>query len=154
MTYDLHIEGVPPDEVRGSRCFTFGNYRSPLGVQGIQKLVDRYLKCLCTPKGTDLGDLNYGTALMQLLAGNVDNRSVRQIATTAIRDAEEQIRALDVNSGYPETERLSGVAIESLDVSQDNLTLVATLLLTNIAGTVVRLLVPVIDSMATPPTTK
>lgn len=153
MTYDLHIEGVPPEEVRGSRCFTFGDYRSPVGVQGIQKLVDRYLKCLCTPKGTDLSDLNYGTVLMQLFMSNVDERTVRQLATTAVRDAEEQIRALDVNSDYPENERLSGVAIEYLNVSQDNLTLEASLLLTNIAGTVVRLLVPIIDRMTNPYTT-
>jgi hypothetical protein len=87
---------------------------------------------------------------MGLFTGNIDDRSAKQLATVAIRDAEEQIHALDTNSDYPDDERLAGASIEYLDVSKDYLTLEASILLTNVAGTVVRLMVPVIDKLTSP----
>jgi hypothetical protein len=59
MSYDLHIEGSDTT-VAGVRFMTFGDYARPQGVQGIQKMVNLFLKCLCTPKGSDLSDKKDG----------------------------------------------------------------------------------------------
>lgn len=142
MTYDLHIEALASGSATGSKVFTFGDYKTPQGVQGIQKLVNRFLKCLCTPKGTDLSDVNYGTILMGMFLTNLDERSVRQSVVTAVHDAEDQVRILDTNTNYPTDERLAGASIESVMVDKTLVGFDATILLTNIAGTTVRLLVP------------
>lgn len=142
MSYDLHIEGLPEAEVKGSRFLSFGDYPRVQGVQGIQKLVDHFLKCLCTPKGTHLSDKNYGTTLLSMFLNNVDVRTMRQTTVLAVQDAETQIRQFNVDNSAPDSERLAGVTIENLSIDSTSVDIELSLLLKNIAGTVVRVLVP------------
>ena len=148
MAFDIHIEGVPEGEVKGTRFLTFGNYERTLAVQGVQKMVNRYLKCLCTPKGTDISDSEYGTDLMNMFLGNVDKRSLQQLVSLAVRDAESRIQQYDVDNGAPIDERLANVTIEGIEEDTTNIGFDLTLVLGNIAGTKVRVLVPSIPTMA------
>lgn len=148
MSFDIHIEGVPQGEIKGSRFLTFGNYDRTLAVRGIQKMVNRYLKCLCTPKGTDISDSEYGTNLMNMFLGNVDTRSLQQLVALAVQDAEAKIQQYDVENGAPIDERLSGVTIENLVEDTANVGFNLTLVLSNVAGTKVRVLMPSIPTLA------
>lgn len=142
MSYDIHIEGLPEAEVKGPRFMAFGNYPRVQGVQGIQKLVDHFLKCLCTPKGSSLSNKNYGTPLLSMFLNNVDPRTLRQAAVMAVQDAESQIRQFNMDNASPDSERLAGITIESVNVDTTNVGLELSLLLKNVAGTVVRVLLP------------
>ena len=144
MAYDIHIEGVPEDQVRHQKFLWFGDYedKDVLAVQGIQKMVDRFLKCILTPAGTDISDRDYGTQLTNLFLGSLDSASTRQMVTLAVIQAEEQIRKYDVINGAPEDERLVSAVIETLDIDETNHGVELTVLLQNAAGTTVRVLIP------------
>ncbi len=142
MAFDIHFEGVPRADLQGSRFLTFGPYPRTVGVQGVQKMVNRYLKCLCTPIGTDISDPEYGTELLNLFLGNVDARTLEQIITMAVRGAETKIKQYDVQNSAPVDERLSSATIATLDIDTTNLGFDLTLHLSNVAGTRVLVLVP------------
>jgi len=144
MAYDIHIEGVPEDEVINEKFLWFGEFedKDMLAVQGVQKMVDRYLKCLMTPAGTDISDPDYGTAMMSAFLGNLDPASIRQMVTLAVVQAEERIRRYDVINGAPEDERLSSAVLESLEVDNTSVGFEMTVLLQNAAGTTVRVQLP------------
>jgi len=144
MPYDIHIEGVPTDQIHNEKFLWFGRFegRDMLAVKGIQKMVDRFLKCIMTPAGTDISDLDYGTQLTGLFLGNLDSASLRQMVTLSVNQAEEQIRKYDVINGALEDERLVGATIESLTMDAANNGFDLTVLLQNSAGTTVRVLLP------------
>lgn len=144
MAYDIHIEGVPQDQVRNEKFLWFGDFgdKRAIAVQGVQKMVDRFLKCILTPAGTDISDPNYGTQLTNLFLGNVNSAGLRQMVTLAVIQAEAQIRKYDIINGAPEDERLSSATVESLELNTDGDGFELTVLLKNAAGTTVRVLVP------------
>ena len=143
MAYDVHIEGLPADQTLNEKFLWFGDYDVQiLAVQGIQKMVDRFLKCIMTPAGTDISDREYGTRMASLFLGNFDATSMRQMATLAVTQAEEQIRRYDVINGAPADERLSSAVIESLELDASAPGFDITVLLQNAAGTTVRVQLP------------
>jgi phage baseplate assembly protein W len=142
MSYDIHYEGLPEDDIRGARFLSFGPYDRTLAVQGIQKMVNRFLKCLCTPVGTDISDPEYGTDILNMFLGNVDSRTLEQVVLMAIRDAETQIKQYDVWNNAPVDERLSSALIHNIAVDPTNVGFSLTVQLANAAGTRVLVLVP------------
>lgn len=133
--FDLHFEGVPISEVQGSRCLTFGEYDKTLGVRGIQKMVNRFTKCMLTPIGTDLSDPEYGTPLSAAFLGNVDPKTVYSLASRSVTAAEAKIREYDTEYEVPDTERLSQVRINNIYVDESGLGVVVDVTLKNAAGT-------------------
>jgi hypothetical protein len=144
MAYDIHIEGVPREEVVNEKFLWFGNFedKDAIAVQGIQKMVDRFLKCILTPAGTDISDTDYGTQLANLFLGNIDDAGLRQMVTLSVIQAEEQIRRYDVINGAPEDERLATATVESLEVDRASSGFDLTVLLQNTAGTTVLVQLP------------
>ena len=142
MSYDIHIEGVEVSEIKGSRFMSFGPYPTPWGVKGLQKMINRYVKCLCTPKGTDISDRDYGTQLLSLFLGNIDSRTVLQLAESAVAEAQSTIQAYDVDNGAEDDERLASVSVEQLGANTEGTGYTMSLLLRNVAGTTVRVMVP------------
>lgn len=149
MAYDIHYEGLAPELTKGSRFLSFGDYEKSLGVQGVQKMVNRYVKCLLTPIGTDLSDKDYGTQLMNLFLGNLDLTAVGQIVSMSVRNAESTIHSYDVDNDASDDERLQGVSVENLDIDRVNKGFTLRLLLQNAEGSEVRVLVPVYPEQAT-----
>jgi len=146
MAFDIHIEGVPADAVKGTKAISFGDYGRVYAVQGIQKMVDRYLKCLMTPVGTDISDPNYGTGLPAMFLGNVDDATVRQMSALAVSDAETKIRSYDTQNEAPEDEKLVGATMESFSFDEANRGIEMVVLLKNAAGTTVRVRVPDLEN--------
>lgn len=146
MAFDIHIEGVPVGEIVNERFLQFGAYedRKVIAVRGIQKMVDRFMKCILTPSGTDISDLEYGTQLANLFLGNLDSAGLRQLVALSVIQAEERIIQYDTVNGAPEEERLSSAVLESLTLQEEDIGsgFEMTVLLQNAAGTTVRVLIP------------
>jgi hypothetical protein len=136
--FDLHFESLPVSEVQGSRCLTFGNYKKSLGVRGIQKMVNRFTKCMLTPIGSDLSDPDYGTPLASAFLGNVDARTVHSLAVRSVTAAESKVREYDTEYEVPDTERLAQVRINGIYIDESGLGVLLDLTLKNAAGTAVQ----------------
>ena len=114
--FDVHFQIIPEAEQEASagRIFSFG-YTSALGVKGPQKLVNRWLKCLFTSKGSDLLDPTYGTGYPELIGANV---SLRQDFTDAVAifidDCNAQITAFDQAQFPPDDERLDSATLTNI----------------------------------------
>lgn len=143
MTYDMHFQLVPAAEQESAngRVFTFG-FASAVGVKGPQKLINRWLKCLLTLKGTDVLDSTYGTGFAALLGSNIsDQQDFIDAATLFINDCTEQIIAFDQAQFPPTDERLASASISSV-VARDGEGFDLYVTLKNVAGTVLTTLVP------------
>jgi len=137
MGFDIYIEGMTPSTDTGSGIafMTFGNYRYPLAVRGIYKLVMRFTKCFMTPKGSDLSDPEYGTTLMSLFNGNLDPGTLAQLATQAVQEASETLGRYDVEYELDDDERLGGVSVDDLLVDESAPGVEIRLSIYNVDGT-------------------
>lgn len=73
-TFDTYIDLIPEDEQQLTRkTFRYG-FRRHIAVKGFQKLINKWVKCFLTLKGTDLSDREYGTLFSQLIGSNVTSR--------------------------------------------------------------------------------
>lgn len=111
MSRDLHIQLIDPSAQTARSLFTFGT--TPVAVQGVQKLADRWLKTFMTRKGSHPTRKDEGTAFADLIAGNVaDLASVEADILDAIEDATEQMRASDRRAPTrPANERILSAAL-------------------------------------------
>ncbi len=141
MSFDIHIESLG-DDVKGHKVLTFGSYSPHVGIKGIKKLVNSFILCLFTPVGTHLSDRDYGTDLAAALTGNTEHDALKDLATTAVSDAEDKIKEYDVEYGPPDDELLSVGQLPDFQVNETTRTVELWLELRNVAGTTVRLLVP------------
>ena len=110
---DIHYQPVEADQVRGTKVFTFA-YKSALKVEGLQALVNRWVRVLMTPKGSDPVEPTFGTAFGDLVGSNIPKSArtdVIDIVSMAIDDASEQVQLQDRNGSYPEEESLSSATI-------------------------------------------
>ncbi len=91
--YDIHFQPVPAGEVRGYKCFEFG-FQAALKVKGPQALVNRWVKTLMTPLGSDPLYPSEGTTFSGLVGGNVSGTSVNieDLVSIAFQEASDQVR--------------------------------------------------------------
>lgn len=145
-TYDIHFQLVPEAEQvsANGRVFTFG-FASAKGVKGPQKLVNRWLKCLFTLKGTDLLDDAYGTGFPEIIGSNVDRQQDFVDAMTLfIDDCNGQIIAFDLAQFPPDDERLGSATLTSIvPRGVDGYDVYVTL--KNVAGELLTVLIPTGD---------
>jgi len=107
MAKDLHIQLIDPTEQRYGANFTFG-FKSPIRVDGLQKLANQWLKLFLTPKGTHPWRRLEGTNFAYLVGGNVDDVDAIQTSVLEyIEDATTQLKAIQGRQlALPDTERL------------------------------------------------
>lgn len=109
--YDVHFQILPKEEQTSERVFGFG-FVSAVGVRGPQKLINRWLKCLMTPQGSDPFDRAYGTRFPNLIGSNIQDVADALDATAlAIAECNEQIRAFDKANFTHADERLQTATI-------------------------------------------
>lgn len=138
MKYDVHIESIPPNEAQGPQCLTFGDYKRVIGVAGVQKMVNRFMKCLLTPQGSDVSDSEYGTPLATSFMGNVNPKDIFSMASHAVALAEQKIQEYDSIEGLPDNERLAAAEIENIYVDESGPGVVLVVRLSNVSGTTVQ----------------
>jgi hypothetical protein len=134
--YDVHIETLNEDQVAGVKFLTFGDYKKSLGVKGFQKMVNRFIKCLMTPLGTDLSDKEYGTILADSLGNNVDPGAAYSLVAQSVVAAENKIQEYDTLYEFPDDERLGSVQVDNVVTDPSSFGVLITLRLRNVAGTV------------------
>ena len=115
MAYDIYFKLTDPETQRNTgKLFTFG-YTSSIGVRGPQKLVNRWVRCLLTPKGSDPFDPNYGTGCANMLGSNVTStEEALSLFAIFVEECNEQIRVMDRKNFPPEDERFKTAEILKL----------------------------------------
>lgn len=106
---DIHYQPVPVADVRGTKVFTFG-YVSALKVEGLQSLVNRWVRVFMTPRGSDVLEPTLGTDFGNLVGTNVPKSAkgtVIDVVAMSIDDANEQVKVQDKKARYPESESLA-----------------------------------------------
>lgn len=141
-TFDIHFEGVPRSESHGIRGLTFGAYNKTLGVRGVQKMVNRFVKCMLTSLGSDLSDPDYGTALAGSFLGNVDKGTLRTLALQSVVAAEAKVKEYDAEYALNDEERLASVRVNDIKTDEAESGVVLSVTLKNVAGVAVQILLP------------
>lgn len=142
MSFDIHFQLFNQGEGSGQgKLFSFG-FISAIGVKGPQKLVNRWIKCLFTPKGTDAFVKTYGTGFGDLVGSNIGGiQDVQDAASLFIDDCSDQIRAQDRLNGLPDDERLKSATITNIvPRAEDGFDI--TVELRNVAGASLTFLLP------------
>jgi len=135
MSYDVHFQVLQEVEqpAASGRIFTFG-FISAVGVQGPQKLVNRWMKCLFTLKGSDLLDRAYGTGFPELIGSNISKKNdFTDALTLFIADCNRQILVFDQAQFPPDNERLESAVLTSV-TPRDSDGYDAVVTIKNIAG--------------------
>jgi len=113
-TYDIYYALLPELQQTHGKLFSF-IFQGAIGVRGPQKMVNRWLKCFMTTKGTDPTNLNYGTQFNSLFFSNVSKlKDIQDLVSVYIDDCNAQIKAFDRKYGLPPEERLQNATLESL----------------------------------------
>jgi len=115
-TYDVHFQLVEESEQLGAngRVFTFG-YTSAVGVKGPQKLINRWTKCFCTLKGTDLLNPKYGTSFPEIIGSNISRKQdFIDAMALFIDDCNQQMIDFDAAQFPPTNERFSSAVLTSV----------------------------------------
>lgn len=95
--FDLYFQVLSAVEQQTTMKFvTFGT-PSTIGVKGFPQLINKWLKCFMTSKGSDPADLNYGTVFPTLIGSNVSLPDARDISELAVQQCNTQLRTFQAN---------------------------------------------------------
>jgi len=120
--YDIHFQPVPSGSVKGFKCFEFG-FEAALKVKGPQALINRWVKTLMTPRGSDPLYPSEGTAFGNLVGANITDidTDVQDMVYLSVEDANEQVRRQDIDGLYPDNERLLSAEIIDYQANADGI---------------------------------
>ena len=143
MSYDIHFQVIPEEDqlTAGGRVFSFG-FTSAIGVRGPQKLMNRWIKCLFTLRGSDLLSPEYGTGFPDLIGSNISQqRDFEDAVALFISDCSAQIAALDQAQSPPANERLDSAVLTAV-VPRGAVGYDVYVTLKNVAGQLIPLILP------------
>ncbi|MAG64687.1 MAG: hypothetical protein CMK74_02265 [Pseudomonadales bacterium] len=107
--YDHHFQGKTPSTVQNFKFFTSG-FKRTVGVRGLQKLINQWLKLFMTTKGSDPLHLQRGTSFPDLIGSNIVTLSdVQDVVLLAIQDCNAQLSAIQ-QKNPPDTDEQLGSA--------------------------------------------
>lgn len=110
--FDIHFQALTEEEQRGTYKFVSFTFNPTVGVKGFQMLINQWLKCFLTPKGSDPTDLDYGTDFTKLLGSNLAIGDARDVSLIAVDQCNEQIFDIQRNeSTFTASERLASAEI-------------------------------------------
>lgn len=142
--FDIFVNLLPEAEQRDTFKFLSFGFTETLGVKGFQMLINSWLKCLLTTKGSDPSNINYGTSFMHLLGSNVDIASARDVVILNIEQCNEQIIAFqDKDTTLTTTERLASANLINFEERPDDPGFHAYIEIQNQAGERLQFLLPV-----------
>jgi len=110
--YDIHIQTLSAADQRQTFKFMSFGFEATIGVKGFQMLINMWLKCFLTPKGSDPTDLEYGTNFTYLIGSNIPVKDAQDVVGLAIEQCNDQIIAMQRSqSDLTTSERLSTAKI-------------------------------------------
>jgi hypothetical protein len=140
-SYDIYFQIVPENQFTGSKFFSWGQERT-LGVRGIQKLVNLFVKYLMTPVGSDPLDLTYGTDLPNLIGSNIELDDAKDILLLAVDKAAKAIQAFQVGADIADDERLATATVTDFIAIPEAPGLAAQIFIENVADQGLTFLLP------------
>jgi hypothetical protein len=104
---DIHFQPTAVSETYSNKVFTFG-FTSALKVQGLQFLVNRWVKTFMTPVGSDPLSPESGTSFAALIGVNINqnNPDIEDAVVLAVDDTNEQLAEQENISSYSAEESL------------------------------------------------
>lgn len=110
--FDIHFQALTEQEQIDTFKFVSFGYNPAIAVKGFQMLINHWLKCFLTPRGSDPSDLLYGTDFTKLIGSNVSLSDGRDVTAVAIDQCNEQIFAFQANDlTLTATERLASAEL-------------------------------------------
>lgn len=145
--YDIHFQQISKKdqlELVDGKVFTFG-FKSAVGVSGPQKMVNRWVKCLLTSKGSDVMSANYGTGFNSLIGSNITSKNdLADALTLFIEDCNSQMRSHDWTNFPPDDERFDSANLVKLTITDGGFE--AVVLLRNVLGRQVQVNLPEVST--------
>lgn len=140
-TADLYITTLPVDQIKSLALFDFGSNKS-IGVTGFYKTILQWLKCFMTEQGSFLDDPTYGTTFGGMYGQFINDPSTfRDIIAFSMTDATTTIKKYQSEWQIPADEKLNSVVLTNLTLTTTTADVYFTL--TNVAGTRIRIVLPV-----------
>ena len=126
-TYDIYFTPLADTDI-SARPFSFG-FVSSIGITGVRKLSNKFMKCLLTLKGSDQFDLLYGTGFISLTQYNISQLSdLIDSIVGFVKDAEQQITVAGRAASTPLNELLTSATLTSVSTTtKGSIVLVVTL---------------------------
>jgi hypothetical protein len=142
--FDIHIQTLPEAEQRDTFKFMSFGFDASIGVKGFQQLINIWLKCFLTPKGSDPTDTTYGTPFANLIASNLPIQDARDVVVLSVDDCNEQVFAFQkTDATLTATERLAEAKLINYVEDRSAPGLTATIEIKNQAGQLLRFNLPV-----------
>ena len=110
--FDIHIQTLPEAAQRSTFKFMSFGFVGAIGVKGFQMLINQWLRCFLTQKGSDPADLSYGTSFIGLVGSNLPVFDARDVAVLSVDDCNEQIQRFNKrNTALSLSERLASAQV-------------------------------------------
>jgi len=112
---DIHFQPTAASETYSNKVFTFG-FTAALKVQGLQFLVNRWVKTFMTPVGSDYLHPETGTSFAALIGVNInrDNPDIEDAVVLAVDDTNEQLAEQENEGVYTAEESLGYAKLVTL----------------------------------------
>lgn len=110
--FDIHLQPLAAEEqILTNKLVGFG-FQSTIGVKGFQLLINTWLHCFLTTKGSDPSDLNFGTVFATLPGSNINIEDAQDITNLAVQQCNGQIIRIQSNDRtLTNSERLASAKI-------------------------------------------
>lgn len=89
--FDIYFQVISALEQADTGRFVSWGTPSTIGVRGFQFLINVWLKCFLTPRGSDATDLDYGTDFTKLVGTTLPLTDAQDVALLAISQCNEII---------------------------------------------------------------
>ena len=110
--FDLHFQALTEEEQLATFKFVGWGYNPTIAVKGFQMLINQWLLCFLTPRGSDPTDRLRGTDFTKLIGSNLPLQDAQDAVSMAVETCNSQVsnfqtRDLTLNP----TERLASALV-------------------------------------------
>jgi hypothetical protein len=145
-TFDVHFQPMESSLQLQGKGYSFG-YTSPIAVAGPQKLINRWVKCFLTARGSDPHNKTYGTLFPTLYGSNITSyQDLADAIHVSVDDCNQQIATQDRVNQAPDDERLQAGAVEQIIPNSAGDGFDVYISVTNVAGLTVTLQLPTVTT--------
>jgi len=111
-SFDIHIQTLPEADQRDTFKFMSFGFVGAVGVKGFQMLINMWLKCFLTQRGSDPSDLDYGTNFIGMVGSNLPLPDARDVTILSVDECNEQVQRFNRrNLSLSLSERLASARI-------------------------------------------
>lgn len=110
--FDIHFQALTVEEQIATYKFVSFGFSPTIAVKGFQMLLNQWIKCFLTPRGSDPTDLDYGTDFTKLVGSNLDLSDARDVTAISVSTCNEYVKRIQINDqSLTGSERLASAEI-------------------------------------------